>query len=230
MAYWDINSTQDPTYRQPLIPWLHSSEPTEHTFAEARKIFAEFTLLQWLQIAAKLYRLIQSSFHNADSDATGNKSAMGYHHTYLKNHDIELVSLSTFPPDEAIQKAIDSAYSEVHSLWIELGFVYKVYMKPPSPTMPPINQLLQTSCYKDISEFQADGDDDSCDDSDSEFEADMDSSDNNPTSIPIFHPSLDCNASSQLEESLTKARVSNQTTRSILYTSVVLDMEHATHM
>ena len=37
----------------PLLPWLHSSEPTEHVYAEGRKNVKDFTLFQFYQMMPK---------------------------------------------------------------------------------------------------------------------------------------------------------------------------------
>ena len=44
-----------PSKQLPLLLWLHSTEPTEHTFGESHRICPDFTFLDFLLLAPKLH-------------------------------------------------------------------------------------------------------------------------------------------------------------------------------
>ena len=79
-----------------------------------------------------------------------NKEAQGYHHTYLKTHDIYLPTLLTFPSDKMIQSSINTAYKEAHTLWTKLRFVYKATMKTSVQMLPSIDMFLHTSSHCNV--------------------------------------------------------------------------------
>jgi hypothetical protein len=107
---------------QPLLLWMHSTEPVEHTFGEARKLCPNFTLLEFLYLTKKLYR-VMSSFR-ADGPPSADKAcASGYNHgTYLRRHDINLDLLSIFPSDKEIEAIMKVAYGEAYGIMVDLGY------------------------------------------------------------------------------------------------------------
>ncbi|KAF9503352.1 hypothetical protein BS47DRAFT_1255292, partial [Hydnum rufescens UP504] len=102
-----------------LLPWLHSTEPTQHCFGEIRKLCPDFTLLNFHHMVWKLFLVMQSSVFR---DNSAKERTTGYHHMYLQQHGIDLPQLSSFPSDDQIQEAIDHAYQESHHLMQRLGF------------------------------------------------------------------------------------------------------------
>ncbi len=185
---------------------------------KAKKIFPEFTLLQWFQITSKLFWLIQSSFENGDDDQMMNKKALGYHHTYLKAHDICLSMLSDFPTDQSIQQAIDMAYKEAHLLWTQLSFVSKATMGLPTiVSLPSIQELLQSSIPREVHNIVRDDD--------SDYEIGDHKSDVDDDNVPIFWKTKNCRASSQLEATIQESLLTGPKSTSVLYALVALDME-----
>ncbi|KAF8606345.1 hypothetical protein BDV93DRAFT_489093 [Ceratobasidium sp. AG-I] len=72
---------------QPLIPWLHSTEPCEHMFGELRKINPDFSHRDVLFAMPKLRTILRASYQaglSAKLSAPDNsqpKKATGYHHS-----------------------------------------------------------------------------------------------------------------------------------------------------
>ncbi len=135
-----------------------------------------------------------------------NKQAQGYHHTYLKTHNICLPTLSDFPTDASIQDAIDIAYKEAHFIWMELGFIYKVAMRTSTMSLPPIQDLLESLTPRNVHNIVGDNEDSDLDDGikddDGESDKDVDNGDSQHADIPIFKKTYDCRASSHLEATI----------------------------
>ena len=105
---------------QPLLPWLHSTEPCEHVFGEAHMVVKDFTMLDFLymmtKLRIKLCKAILCS-HTLDFKAR----AGGYCHTYTSNKGIDLNTLSQFPTDDEIQEAAKESMEECESIFALLG-------------------------------------------------------------------------------------------------------------
>lgn len=104
----------------PLLPWLHSSEPCEHSFGCARTIVPDFTHADFLHMVPKI-GVFHKATINADTSADANKTASGYHITCHDHRGINLALLSSFPNDPEIAQISKAAYNEAEALWIVLG-------------------------------------------------------------------------------------------------------------
>ena len=105
---------------QPLLPWLHSTEPCEHVFGEARMVVKDFTMLDFFYMMTKLRIKLREAIlrsHTLDFKAR----ASGYCHTYTNNKGIDLNTLSQFPTDDEIQEAAKESMEECESIFALLG-------------------------------------------------------------------------------------------------------------
>ncbi|KAH7904197.1 hypothetical protein BJ138DRAFT_1107029, partial [Hygrophoropsis aurantiaca] len=104
----------------PLLPWLHSSEPCEHTFGDARHIVKDFTMLDFYFMVSKLrVKLQETVLSNQSPDFKAR--AQGYCHTYFDAHGVDLQQLARFPTDHDIKNAARDAAAECESLIALLG-------------------------------------------------------------------------------------------------------------
>ena len=104
----------------PLLPWLHSSEPCEHMFGEARLIVKDFTMLDFVHMMPKLcIKMCQTVLKEKTSDPRARAS--GYMHTYFDAAGLDELSLSAFPSDEEIHIITGQAADEADSLVGLLG-------------------------------------------------------------------------------------------------------------
>ena len=104
----------------PFLPWLHSSEPCEHVFGDARRIVSDFTMLDFIYFVPKLSVTLRKAANQVkDSDAKA--TAMGYNHTYLNCDGMDLLALATFPNDSEIGEIAQVAAEEADSLINLLG-------------------------------------------------------------------------------------------------------------
>ena len=127
----------------PLLPWLHSTEMCEHTFAECRKLVKDFTFLNFLYMIPRLRVLIRAA--SLFSKGTDPKAqAMGYSHSYLHPENACIESLATYPSDGEIVLAVGEAWDEAVALFGLLGIQVDDISPPPatspadSPTQAPI--------------------------------------------------------------------------------------------
>ncbi|KAF7970334.1 hypothetical protein HWV62_24362 [Athelia sp. TMB] len=104
----------------PLLPWLHSSEPCEHVFGEARQIIKDFTMLDLLYMLTKLRVKLREAILNAQS-ANFKARANGYTHTYQDAKGINIPALLSFPSDFEINAAALEGMEECESLILLLG-------------------------------------------------------------------------------------------------------------
>lgn len=165
------------TYRdygegQPLLPWLHSTEPVEHMFGEAWQLCPNFTHLEFIYLANKLYRVMSSL--NMDAKPSNDKaSAAGYSHgAYLRQHDIDLQILSRFPSDKVIETHTKAAYGKAHGLMIHLRYMPKGRSADSSGllTLPPIKEWYPDGVETCDDSESDDGTDRGEDDAESEDE------------------------------------------------------------
>lgn len=107
--------------RVPLLPWLHSSEPSEHVFAECRKLVKDFDFYSFLHMMPKLHSKLRYKLQfdtTTTEDAKGR--AMGYIHTYTDTEGLSISNLATFPTDEEIFGLAKLAFDDAEELWIQL--------------------------------------------------------------------------------------------------------------
>ncbi|KAL4250323.1 hypothetical protein AB1N83_013892 [Pleurotus pulmonarius] len=122
----------------PLLPWLHSTEPCEHTFGTARQIVKDFSMLDFYYMIPKLHiKHRQAILRARTSDPKA--QASGYCHTYFDNTDVDLLSLAVFPDDHEINDAAIKASEEVNTLVALLGVERELlYRKDKSVMLPSI--------------------------------------------------------------------------------------------
>jgi len=106
--------------KYPLLPWMHSTVPCEHSFGEFRIIVPDFTMLNVIFMQPKLsIKLREAVIHGRSSNPKA--QASGYCHTYFDTHGIDLTTLATYPSDEEIQRMAIEAAQEANSLVKLLG-------------------------------------------------------------------------------------------------------------
>lgn len=99
----------------PLLPWMHSTGPCEHTFGESHYVVPDFTMLDSFYMQPKLSVKVQEAVLRGISlDLKACTS--GYCHTYFNNHGIDLATLSVFPSDDDINHMGVEAVQEAESL------------------------------------------------------------------------------------------------------------------
>ncbi|THH16648.1 hypothetical protein EUX98_g9269 [Antrodiella citrinella] len=122
----------------PLLPWFHSSESCEHTFAEWRKLIKDFTMLAAFQMTVKSSVKMRQAAALAEA-GDPKARAQGYNHTYLDNRGVDLASLSTYPDDSQLQAVLDEATDEADSLITLLGLIPAHLREPTDRFAPPVS-------------------------------------------------------------------------------------------
>jgi hypothetical protein len=103
-----------------LCPWLHSTEPCEHSFGEGREQVPDFTFVEYIFMVDKIMVLLKAALlsHNSEKhDADARGRAQGYHHTYVDSRDVNLFTLSNYPSDDLIEAAARDAYEQAEGLF-----------------------------------------------------------------------------------------------------------------
>ncbi|KAH9935430.1 uncharacterized protein B0H18DRAFT_1082220 [Fomitopsis serialis] len=108
-----------PSY--PLLPWLHSTSPVEHTFGVLRTLKKDFTYIDMIHLEPKLRILILGDFANISPEEQANRTAGGYAHTYYSADDLDLKNLLMWPTDSELRGASNAAYEEASQLLAVLG-------------------------------------------------------------------------------------------------------------
>ncbi|KAF7291093.1 hypothetical protein MKEN_01491200 [Mycena kentingensis (nom. inval.)] len=107
----------------PLLPWLHSTEPCEHTFGLARQVIVDFTALDFHRLVPKITVIMREELFASKEKVTADvrATAAGYYHTYNDTTDLNLPNLSRFPPELAplAARAADEAVSLVGFIGID---------------------------------------------------------------------------------------------------------------
>lgn len=116
--------------RIPLLPWLHSTEPCEHTFGECRKQVKDFDFATFLHMMPRTHWMIRISPETTNT--TGAKGrASGYYHTWADLDGLSLKDLADFPSDERIFEIAKIAFDEAEDLWMQLN-VFLTDLQPNS--------------------------------------------------------------------------------------------------
>jgi hypothetical protein len=104
---------------EPLLPWLHSTEICEHTFAELRKVIKDFTALDFIYLVPGMEALLRTAMdeHNV---LGARAQASGYAHTWCEQRDINLAVLMIFPNPNQMVDLNRIAYEEAVSVWAAL--------------------------------------------------------------------------------------------------------------
>ena len=139
--------------RQPLFPWLLSTEVVEHVFGTCRQIVKDFTMLDFQFMIPKLFiRMREALFSPHFSD--GKARASGYNHTYTDNRGLDIPALASYPTDSEITEASSRAYGEAESLFALLG-VSAADLEAKSSTLPSVRSWY----YNTDDEDDADSED-----------------------------------------------------------------------
>ncbi|KAH6870856.1 hypothetical protein BKA70DRAFT_1578587 [Coprinopsis sp. MPI-PUGE-AT-0042] len=133
--------------KYPLLPWLHSTEPCEHLFGEARRIVKDFTFRDFIFMIPKLrLRVRRTMFHFRGINAK--TRAVGYVHTYYDMSKLNPVNLMTFPTDEEIVELSEAAAAQCDSLFNILGVSPSRLRSLQQPLQPPyLPQLPPVSAW-----------------------------------------------------------------------------------
>ncbi|KAJ6580890.1 hypothetical protein B0H19DRAFT_1112801 [Mycena capillaripes] len=127
----------------PLLPWLHSTEVCEHLFGMLRQLKKDFTYSDVLQLERKLRILQMGAFGNLTPERQANETAAGYHHTYFKADDVDILTLWQFPTDQELKDASQYGLAEAVQLLKLLGVDAKAMLrdyKDPEPmSTRPVN-------------------------------------------------------------------------------------------
>ncbi|KJA28106.1 hypothetical protein HYPSUDRAFT_93316, partial [Hypholoma sublateritium FD-334 SS-4] len=108
--------------RFPLLPWMHGTEPNEHSFGFLRIMIPDFTMLDVLRAIPKLRVRLMAACKQKNSKVNLQRSAAGYTHTYSDGDDADLHFLSIFPSDAKISSTAKDAYEEAVMIWEILGY------------------------------------------------------------------------------------------------------------
>ena len=128
---------------RPLLPWLLSTEVTEHVFGLCRQIVKDFIMLDFQYMVPKLFvKLRQAALSTKFSD--GKARASGYNHTYTDTRGMDIPALSTYPTDSDMDDIAVCAYGEAESLFALLGVTAKdlFYESAAPPRLPSIRTWL----------------------------------------------------------------------------------------
>ncbi|KAJ7502072.1 hypothetical protein B0H11DRAFT_2274922 [Mycena galericulata] len=121
----------------PLLPWLHFSEPCEHTFGNSRKIVKDFIMLDFIYMIPKL-RITMRQAVLAAKSSDPKARAQGDSHTYYDNGGANLLTLAVYPSDAEIAAAAELAAAESNALVSLLGLVPEQLYGKQSVTLPRI--------------------------------------------------------------------------------------------
>lgn len=122
----------------PLLPWLHTSEPCEHAFANLRNIKKDFAMLDAYYAIPKLHAKLQEEVLRQRSPDFKAR-AQGYTITYFYDHTIDIPELSQYPSDIDIKEASQEAAHEAQSLLALCGISPALLMQTRSIMLPGIN-------------------------------------------------------------------------------------------
>jgi hypothetical protein len=105
---------------EPFLPWLHSTEVCEHIFAELRKIIKDFTEHDVMHLIASIEAMLRAAM-DAPNAGDPHSCAVGYQHTWIEQHGVNLGVLSIFPSHLRVIELASTAWQENLSVWDALG-------------------------------------------------------------------------------------------------------------
>ncbi|KAJ6464937.1 hypothetical protein C8R45DRAFT_756072, partial [Mycena sanguinolenta] len=117
----------------PLLPWLVSSAPCEHSFSSLRDVSDDFTFQEAILIVPKLRAKMQAALRATVKTSDLKKQASGYSHTYFTNEDINFGLLGQYPTDLELSVAYEIAMEENNCLWSLLGIHPQDIAAAPDP-------------------------------------------------------------------------------------------------
>ncbi|QRV82762.1 Ulp1 protease family, carboxy-terminal catalytic domain protein [Ceratobasidium sp. AG-Ba] len=118
----------------PLMPWLHSTKPCEHTFGEARKLESDITVSNFIYIQGKLKALFDAAVLSGEY-ANANARAAGYFHTEYSDRGIDIAALSSYPTSSIICESSNLGFYEAKALFALCGIPVTNDLVPPNKTI-----------------------------------------------------------------------------------------------
>lgn len=126
----------------PFLPWLHSTACCEHIFGIIRKLKADFSIGDLMQLLPKLTVLLQAEFGDLSAQEQANKVGAGYHHTYYKTEGVNLKEMRHWPSDAELAEASRLGMQDAAGLLAALGLDAAALLCPSkrtaTPTIPPV--------------------------------------------------------------------------------------------
>ncbi|KAG8724338.1 hypothetical protein FRC09_019932 [Ceratobasidium sp. 395] len=147
----------------PFCPWLHSTEPCEHTFGEAQRIKLDLMFADFLLMVPKLRLLFDAAVQAGDFEGDNQAHAAGYFHSLYASKDIDIPVLSDLPTDHAITEIVRLSFYEAEALFSLCGIPVDDALYPPTtlapnpinPTLPSIHDLLADDQWNDDAKAQS---------------------------------------------------------------------------
>lgn len=142
----------------PYLPWLHSTEPCEHTFGEARKLRPDFTMGDFLSMQPKLAIITEQSVKNSDSEdeANARACAAGYFNTLYSSKGLDVLALASHPTNYTIFEVAKQALYEAEAVFNTCEVPANSFYRCPEPascSLPPVSQFLsEIASFDDDSE------------------------------------------------------------------------------
>lgn len=153
----------------PLLLWLHTTEPGEHSFAALREIAKDFTASDVFHSIPNLHVKQQEAVLRLQSPDFKAR-AQGYCHTYFYADGVDLQELARFPTDLEIQTAADEAADEAHNLLALLGLnPTQLSRSTPNVVLPGVTSFDPPISDNDFGMFDSDPE------SEGEWDTDSDS-------------------------------------------------------
>ncbi|KAG8765471.1 hypothetical protein FRC12_007479 [Ceratobasidium sp. 428] len=122
----------------PLTPWLHSTEPAEHTFGEARRCVPDFTVSDFVHLNPKLMVRFEAAAKNGEFGSDSNARAAGYFHTQYSDKGIDIAAISVHPPDSVFAEASRLGFHEAKLLYELCGIALDNTLYAPAQVTAPL--------------------------------------------------------------------------------------------
>ncbi|QRW11524.1 hypothetical protein RhiLY_10523 [Ceratobasidium sp. AG-Ba] len=121
----------------PLMPWLHSTKPCEHTFGEAQKLESDITVSNFIYIQGKLKALFDAAVLSGEY-ANANARAAGYFHTKYWDRGIDIAALPSYPTSSIICESSNLGFYEAKALFALCGI-------PVTNDLVPLNKTIRST-------------------------------------------------------------------------------------
>lgn len=143
----------------PLLPWLHSTEPCEHSFGCMRQVVKDFSIIDFHSMIEKLRFKIREAVLLAEA-CNPRAIASGYNYSYVDSSGIDFGSLVAHIRDPDIPVLADVAMQKAESVISLLGLVPSLVQSgsPAAPVLlPSISSWLPNESESDeISDVESD--------------------------------------------------------------------------
>ncbi|EJD43923.1 hypothetical protein AURDEDRAFT_25075, partial [Auricularia subglabra TFB-10046 SS5] len=118
----------------PFLPWLHSTEPLEHTFGVLRQLKPDFTFFDFLTFIPRLAAYLMGTFGVLSEQEKANRTAAGYWHHYANDTGMDLRALMRWPSNDDLASISERAAQETISLMSIVGIDAAVMLAPSKPS------------------------------------------------------------------------------------------------